>query len=180
MSLPTTKKDFAMTAVATAMAGLFLSGNTSSAFGQSAQPQSGPMAKTVSASASQLPFKILDVRGKGEAYAIALANSASQKGFAVLLIRGDDPDRRRNAEASILSAYESGRRKNVGLVIGDGNSNLWEIYAKGIRDEFSKVDAGLKTRAVITESLVDNYDKYIVDQAHTKNDGQENALIAAR
>jgi hypothetical protein len=76
------------------------------------------------------PFKTIDRRGKGEAYANSFAAGGTSFRLVILLVHGDDPATLKNAKEVMNQVFQSGRHR-VSLVIGDGKSQIWDIFAHG-------------------------------------------------
>jgi hypothetical protein len=107
----------------------------------------------------ELPFKVSDMRGKGEINGGAVAGGASKKMFTILEIHGDDTAVRKNAEDALLDLYNSGRTR-IGMVIADGNPKEWDIWAGGIIfSTLNNVDASSKTNYHTVDELAAAYDK---------------------
>jgi len=118
-------------------------------------------ASNVPSEKPKYPFPVTDMRGKGEPNAVALASTVSKKGFIALLVRGNDITRIENAIDTVEAVYASGRTR-VGLIIGDGDLKLWEVYADGERKTFDdKADSYGFTQGRAGRSMVAQYDKYI-------------------
>lgn len=108
----------------------------------------------------KLPFNISDMRGKGDITGSTLAGAASKKMFTVLEIHGSDPEIIKTAENILLEMYHSGRTR-VGLVIADGKSNEWNIWAGGdLYNYYTKADSSNTNRTsfLIVDQMTKAYD----------------------